>query len=163
MTYRHISIVLCIGLFCGASFAFASDEKAPETIGEFVLQTPALTSRPLVNYCVLAQPGLSDALNGEYESFIRKITEAGKPLAERLSSDQNFASPVSPEMRAQVERVGEAMLAQVKKGDSSTYCNNIIQRMRDATVEQLRAQINQAYDGYRQLTREIGASDSGAP
>lgn len=162
MTYRYIGTALCIGLLCLVSFPSAGSEEAPESIGEFVLQMPALASRPLVNYCAAEHPELRDDLDGEYESFLRKLLEAARPFTEGLSSEQGFAAPVPPGMRAQVKKIGEAMLARVKNGDSGTQCKMILARMRNSTVEQLAAQIMQAYGSYRERTLDGGAGESGA-
>jgi len=129
------------------------------TLGEFILQMPALTSRPLVDYCASGQPGLREELEGEYKKFLEKLLEAGRPLHESLSSDPDFLSPMPEELENQVKQAGEMMLAEVKRVDSDAYCKTIIKRMREATVGQLRIQINQSYESYRQRARDSHAGE----
>lgn len=162
-THLFFLMPLCIGLFIHAPCAFANDQEPQVTLGEFIVQMPALTSRPLVDYCASEKPELRDDLDGEYKSFIQKLVEAGHPLSVSLSSDPSFKSPVPEEMKDQVERIGEMMLTEVRRVDSNAYCSTILIRMREATVEQLRTQIMQTYDGFRQRALDTQAAESDAP
>jgi hypothetical protein len=155
--------LLSISLALQAPCALANDQARPENIGEFIMQMQALTLRPLVDYCISEHPERSDDLNRAYEKFAEKLLETGQPAIEALSTDPSFNSPVPEEMRVKVEEFGEAMLTEAQGLDSNTYCNSIHIRMREATVEQLRAGIFQHYDDFIQHTFDTDPDDNPEP
>lgn len=163
MIRLFIPISLCIGFIVPAPRILAADPTAQVTLGEFVSQMPALTSRPLISYCASEHSELRDGLEEAYEAFLDKLSKASRPLFDSFSSDPDFNSPVPEQMKGQVEKIGEMMLTEVKRLDSSVYCSTILTRMQETTVEQLREQIMKSYEGYRQSTQGTDAVDSGAP
>ncbi len=159
MTYRFLFMAICLGFNFHVPRVLASDEHPQVSLGEFIVQMPALTTRPLMDYCTSEQPELREELEGKYKNFLEKLLEAGRPLSESFSSDPDFLSPVPEKLENQVKQVSEMMLAEVKRVDSNAYCNTIITRMSEATVGQLRVQINQSYEGYRQHARDTHAGE----
>lgn len=131
------------------SIGFASADAAQmETTGEFLLSIPARTVDPVIAHCSENVPELKDDLQKERASFIDKLTEAGRPLMEKLRNDPAFNAPVDEKLRQDMQNVNAHGLSMFKQQDPGPTCRRVLAKIQGATVEELRKAVEDTYQGY---------------
>ena len=120
-----------------------------ETVGHFLFSMPASTLDPAFAYCAEQVPEVKEELLKEKAGFIEKLTEAGRPLLERLSSDPEFNMPVPESMREEIAKANSQALSMFKQQDPGTTCRRALERIRNATVDELRKVVEDTYRNYR--------------
>lgn len=153
MKYRCTLLALAIAPGTSSPVVLANGPEQSERLGDYILQMPALTTRPIVDHCTAKKPDIANEIEAEYAAFMAKLMEAGRPLHERLASEPGFAGPVPIELKKEVSAVGEAMLARVRELDPGRFCPTMMTRMRETSIELLRNQIEQSYLEYLRRTQ----------
>jgi len=125
-----------------------ADAAQTETTGEFLLSIPALTVDPVIAHCAENVPELKDELQIERANFIAKLTEAGRPLMEKLSNDPAFTAPVDEKLRQDMLNVNAHGLSMFKQQDPGPTCRRVLAKIQGATVEELRKAVEGTYQGY---------------
>lgn len=127
----------------------SADAREVDPVGHFLFSTPASTLDPAFAYCAEHVPEVKDELLKEKAGFIEKLTEAGRPLLERLSSDPEFNMPVPESMREEIAKTNAQALSKFMQQDPELTCRRALDRMRNVTVEDLRRLVEDTYQTYR--------------
>ncbi len=123
--------------------------RPSETMGEFTANTSVNLIHSWLSYCSEKFPDLKNVLESEFSLFKSKHMEAIKPIMERLASNPDFNEPVPDNTRDTFNKIGDSMLAEVKKADPNIYCNGVIKRMHSATIEDLRSSYEESFAHYQ--------------
>lgn len=123
--------------------------KEVETAGQFLLSIPARTLDPVIVHCAENVPELREDLLNERPGFFEKLTEAGRPLLERLKSDPEFNAPVQASMREEIDKINSYGLSIFRQQDPGIICRRALEKMQNATVDELRKVVEDTYQKYR--------------
>jgi hypothetical protein len=148
----HTTPFFCLALVFGIASMPAEAEESPtlaqETMGAMVVSIPAKLMGQMVDYCAASVPSLSEELRTDSAAAFAKFSVAMEPFLEELSTDPEFSAPVRSDVVAEFHAIGELMLADVRKLDPEVYCSNLVLRMRDITIDEIRSSIEESYRQY---------------
>lgn len=143
----RISIAATALLFALAGSASA-DAVEIEIVGEFLLSMPARSLDLVIDHCSENVPEIKNDLLKERAGFIDKLTEAGKPLRDKLRNDPEFNAPLEESLRQQVVNATSHGLGILKQQNPDTTCRTILANIQSATVDALRKVVEDDYQNY---------------
>jgi vacuolar-type H+-ATPase subunit E/Vma4 len=104
----------------------------------------------VIEHCAENAPELKNDLLNERPAFIEKLTEAGRPLLEKLKGDPEFNAPVQASMREDMDKINSYGLSIFKQQDAGVVCRRALEKMQNATVDELRKGVEDTYQKYRE-------------
>ena len=143
----------CIFITVALLFAWLGSASAEtveiETVGQFLLSMPARSLDPIIDHCSENVPEIKNDLLNEKAGFIDKLTEAGKPLRDKLKDDPKFNAPVEESMRQEVANATSHALSILKQQDPDMTCRTILANIQGATADTLRKSVEDTYQKFR--------------
>ena len=149
-------IRLSAGL-CAALLSLSALAEAPQTTMDVIAAAQRDTTRPLIDYCILHQPGLKDQLEASFNRYGSKVDEALAPLLEKVRADESAHRPQTEltNLHNKLMEQAQQKINRLKVADSGHYCNWMITQLDSITVEGFRKQMS---DGY-ELFSKMAAAD----
>lgn len=145
---RRISMAAIALLLFWTDFARANPGES-ETVGQFLVALPARSVIEVIDYCSENVPELKDDLLEERAGFIKKLSEAERPLLERLKDDPELNAPVQDSMRQEIAESQLRAMNIFKQQDPGVICRNSLENIRNATVDELRKVVEDNFQSVR--------------
>jgi hypothetical protein len=72
-----------------------------------------------------------------------------RTLLERLKSDPEFNAPVQASMREEMDKINSYALSIFEQQDPGVICRRALEKMQNASVDELRKVVEDTYQKYR--------------
>jgi hypothetical protein len=128
--------------------ATAAEPAAPESARSFLMHIQEDSAAPIIKHCAESVPELKTFLEAEYATFRDRFRVASSEVLEAGVDSAELSKPVTPELKAEMARGQEQMLAQVKKLDARTFCTQLRANLANQTVDSIRIALQAALTNY---------------